>query len=240
MTVTTSSMEDPAGDEAMTLTDERSLEVMLRQFGPAVRAVLIKRFQGVLAPADVEDILSVALHRSWLGRGRFDPAKGSLKAWFFRISNNVALDVLKYGWHKARRLEVVTEIEGLDYFSGRSQIDDAARELASTLPDEDAAPAEFHSVKGEPGDLFDDDESTCAPAKKGGLRNMIREVLKQLPEIQQRIVWADALCPDGPIPSGQLAKEFGIPSGTVRVYRKRALDRIRSEIEKQTDQFSAT
>ena len=238
MTVATPTMEEPSGDEAMTPTDERSLENMLRQFGPAVRAVLIRRYRGVLAPADVEDILAVALHRSWQGRGRFDPAKGSLKAWFFRIANNVALDVLKYGWHKARRLEVVTEMEGLDYFSGRPQLDAAAKELGSDDEEEE-----------EEGDQEDDDdflenlrkEGPDTPAKKrGGLRGMIREVLKKLPEIQQRIIWADALCPDGPVPSGQLAKEFGIPPGTVRVYRKRALDRIRVEIEKQTDQFSAT
>ncbi len=70
-------MDETPGDEAMTLTDERSLETMLRQFGPAVRAVLIRRYRGVLAPADVEDILAVALHRSWQGRGRFDPSKGT-------------------------------------------------------------------------------------------------------------------------------------------------------------------
>ena len=238
-------MEEPSGDEAMTLTDERSLEEMLRQFGPTVRAVLIRRFHGVLAPADVEDILAVALHRSWLGRGRFDPAKGSLKAWFFRIANNVALDVLKYGWHKARRLEVVTEMEGLDYFSGRPQLDAAAKELGSSATDDEDSDQSEGGGEDEDEDLIgppsDEKQSKNAdPTKLGGLRGMIREVLKKLPEIQQRIVWADALCSDGPVPSGQLAKEFGIPPGTVRVYRKRALDRIRAEIEKQTDQFSAT
>jgi len=61
----------------------------------------------------------------------------------------------------------------------------------------------------------------------------VREIVEGLPEIQRKIVWSDALCPHGPVPADQLGRELGISPGNVRVYRKRALDRIRSEFAKR-------
>ena len=60
---------------------------------------------------------------------------------------------------------------------------------------------------------------------------VVREIIAALPEAQRRIVWADAQHRHGPTPSKDLARELEIPVGTVRVYRKRALDRIRRELE---------
>ena len=65
------------------------------------------------------------------------------------------------------------------------------------------------------------------------LVSALREIVATLPEAQRRIVWADALNPHGPVDGGVLAEELGIPPGTVRVYRKRGLDRIRKELERR-------
>jgi DNA-directed RNA polymerase specialized sigma24 family protein len=62
--------------------------------------------------------------------------------------------------------------------------------------------------------------------------DQLRELLALLPENQRRIVLADADSPDGSVSSGDLAKELGIPASTVRVYRRRALERLRREIER--------
>ena len=61
----------------------------------------------------------------------------------------------------------------------------------------------------------------------------LRELLALLPENQRRIVLADADSRDGVVASHDLAKELGIPPSTVRVYRRRALERLRREIQQR-------
>lgn len=91
------------------LDDEESvLEEILRRFGPDILEVLHGRFAkrlGALRYEDIEDVVSVALDRLWKGRAKYDDSKQSIRAWFYCIAENVALDVLKHGWYKARRLE---------------------------------------------------------------------------------------------------------------------------------------
>jgi len=60
--------------------------------------------------------------------------------------------------------------------------------------------------------------------------DVLRELLAILPEAQRRIVQADADSPEGLLPSQVLADELGIPASTVRVYRRRALERLRREL----------
>ncbi len=174
---------------------ETFLEDLLRSDGPAVKAVLLQKFSGSLGSADIDDVLAVALNRVWVKRASFDVSKGSLRAWFFRIAHNSALDVLRHGWHRARQLEVSTGTETIDTRAGEDRSSSAV----------DPARAEIHRV--------------------------VREIIQALPETQRRIVWADAQHEHGPTPSESLARELQIPVGTVRVYRKRALDRIRKELE---------
>ena len=89
--------------------DESVLEAILRTQGPSVRAVLRSKFFGSLTEPDFEDVLATALFRLWQSRERFDATQSSLRVWFFRIATNVARDVFKHGWHKARRLEQAVE-----------------------------------------------------------------------------------------------------------------------------------
>lgn len=85
--------------------EESALGAVLRAHGPVVGAA-IKRKYCVLNSHDIDDILSTALVELWKLRSQFDPKKGSLRATFFRIADHVALDLMRHGWHKARRREV--------------------------------------------------------------------------------------------------------------------------------------
>jgi RNA polymerase sigma-70 factor (ECF subfamily) len=91
--------------------DESALGEILRAHGGMLWRMLCREFQGVLSPADVEDVISVALYRLWISRQSFDPAKAALATWFCSIARNAARDVLKHGWHKARELEVAAELD---------------------------------------------------------------------------------------------------------------------------------
>jgi RNA polymerase sigma-70 factor (ECF subfamily) len=89
--------------------DENALEGLLRAHGPPVHRVLCRKYALALREADIDDVLAIALYRVWQARRRYDAAKGSLRVWFFRIAENAARDVLRHGWHKARRLEVTEQ-----------------------------------------------------------------------------------------------------------------------------------
>lgn len=187
-----------AGDEAV-------LEVILRTHGPPILALLKQRYSGRLVPTDYEDVLAAALYRVWQHRTRFDPALASLRVWFFRIAENIARDVLKHGWHKARQLETSIETARLETAFDR------------------------HSMSHE---IDDDSEDVSRSTLRIPIEEL-RALLARLPDQQRRIVLADADSPDGLVSSQSLAKELSIPASTVRVYRRRALERLRHEIEQR-------
>lgn len=62
------------------------------------------------------------------------------------------------------------------------------------------------------------------------LQMEIREIVAGLPESQRYIVMADAATRDGTACSKALGAELGMRAATVRVYRKRALDKIKKEL----------
>ena len=185
--------------------DESVLEVILRTHGPPILALLRQRFVGPLNATDFEDVLAAALFRVWQHRERFDPARASLRVWFFRIAENLARDVLKHGWLKARQLELSTEPTQL------AEVTDRRRPQRES---DDGDADDFVLAQGIPSE-------------------QLRELLALLPENQRRIVLADADSRDGVVASHDLAKELGIPQSTVRVYRRRALERLRREIQQR-------
>jgi RNA polymerase sigma factor (sigma-70 family) len=187
-----------AGDEAV-------LEVILRTHGPPILALLKQRFTGRLTAADFEDVLAMALFRLWQNRTRFNPLLASLRVWFFRIAENAARDVLKYGWQKARQLELLVEPALL-----QTAVDHRTDDEASS----------------------DDDRSDDVPTLRVS-PDELHELLLMLPANQRHIILADANSPEGIVASGDLANELGIPQGTVRVYRRRGLERLRREIERR-------
>lgn len=182
--------------------DEQVLDEILRSYGPVILAVMCRRYYSVLKEADIEDSISIGLFRLWTNRNRFDRRKASLKVWFFRIVENSIRDVLRHGWHKARALEVSSEAMLLG----------TATLVANSGP---------HSQ------TIESDKAACAPTN---LQLDLREIVAKLPDKQKQIVLADSATRDGTADSQALGRELNMPPGTVRVYRKRAMDRIRKEL----------
>ena len=58
----------------------------------------------------------------------------------------------------------------------------------------------------------------------------LKEVLSEIPDVQRAILLADAAARDGVACSQRIGDELGLPASTVRVYRKRALERVRREM----------
>ncbi|MBC8291450.1 MAG: sigma-70 family RNA polymerase sigma factor [Planctomycetes bacterium] len=198
--------------------DESALEFILREYGPAVRGLLARKYCGVLGEGDFEDVLAIALFRVWQHRERFDPGRASLKAWFYRIATNAARDVLRYGWHKARSLEVSYEAASLASVSVDPASVDRGAEAGDVFSEDDRSESESDDVENP---------------EHEEVRQLLREVLATLSEKQRRIVLADAASKEGKVPSQELSDELGIPPATVRVYRRRAIEKLRKELDRR-------
>jgi len=65
----------------------------------------------VLDTADIDDALSQAAARVWRAGPRFDPAKGTLRAWYYVIARNCALRIVQA---KANRpLHLVEDLDAV-------------------------------------------------------------------------------------------------------------------------------
>lgn len=189
--------------------EEQVLDDILRSLGPAICTVLRKRYANVLTCADIDDAMSIGLYRLWQHRQRFDSQRSSLKVWLFRIVENAVRDILRLGWHKARRMEV----------GG----DPAWMAEAFETPTDHPSTYEPQSHGNE--------QQTAAPVRApSAVELQLREIVACLPEAQRKIVQADAAARDDTACSQRLAEELGVTASSVRVYRKRAMDRIRQEL----------
>ncbi len=195
--------------------DESALEAVLRAHGPPVKALLRRKFFGPLTDTDFEDVLAVALYRMWQYRTRYDASRASLRVWFYRIAENVARDVLRHGWQKARQLEVTFEPLALS-----AVIDHRTLEAATNDDSPDNAQ--------HPSSNNEEVASDTRPIGED-----LIEVLKLLSDTQRKILLADAESTDGKVASQDLASELGIPASTIRVYRRRALEKVRSEMDRR-------
>lgn len=89
-----------------------------------------------------------------------------------------------------------------------------------------------------------DIESYVAPCPSGNVVDVclsesdkkrlkdLKHIIDQLPKDQRYIIMADANARDGKADSEYLSDELQIPPGTVRVKRKRALDKIKEELRR--------
>ncbi len=190
--------------------DEQVLDEILRTIGPVVLAILTRRYPNFLREPDIEDVMSIGLFRLWKNREKFDCGKASLKVWFFRIVENAARDVLRHDWHKARLLEVDGDagLMGLADVSCNSQAE-ISKHVSFANSSDPAA-----------GTLSDQQVD-------------LRETVAALSEQQRFIVLAEASAKDGVTSSQLSGDELGIPASSVRVHRKRAMDRIRTELKKR-------
>ena len=80
--------------------DDAVLADILRCYGPYVAGLLRCTFDW-LRTEDVDDVLAKAIYKLWMNRGYFDPARGSLKTYFFVIARSTAVDLTKQSWFKA-------------------------------------------------------------------------------------------------------------------------------------------
>lgn len=181
--------------------DVAALDAVLRAYGPVVGAA-IKRKYFVLNSHDIDDILSVALFQLWNLRARFDPAKGSLRASFFRIADHVALDLMRHGWHKARQREVALQ----DIYPTKEPGDSTAEQP--------------------------DCETVLSEVGTSPIQEHLRQIVDSLPDAYRYIILADACARDRVASTAFLSQELDIPEGSVRVYRSRAMASIRTEFRR--------
>ncbi len=115
--------------------DESVLGEILRLYGPHIFELLHNRFTkrlGVLRYEDIEDAVSLALGKLWKARAKYDDSKQSIRVWFYKIAERVALDILKHGWYKARRLEENLDKDRLDEIPDRVETDGASTKAGET------------------------------------------------------------------------------------------------------------
>lgn len=71
------------------------LHLLLAEHGGEVKCLLQKEFGKMLDALQIDDAVNQASLRAWKSAARFDPAKGSLRSWFYVIARNCARRVLE-------------------------------------------------------------------------------------------------------------------------------------------------
>ena len=205
-----SQVSDDSIDLALRLMDddESALEDVLRLYGPSIAAALRLKYE-VFNYEDVEDVLSIAVERLWAARHRYDDRRSKLRTYFWKIADNAACDVFKFGWHRAKVMEV-------DY-GDQNDLD--------ALPDQSDPPNGTSACS----ESKDNRRSSKTEKRLKDLRGIVDE----LPEKQRHIIRADAYAKDDVADAGKLADELGIARTSVRVYRQRAMETLRQKIRQR-------
>jgi RNA polymerase sigma factor (sigma-70 family) len=105
-------MDDPSGrDEELAehfrAGDEHALRIAYDRYGGAVFHLALR-----LLPnrADAEDATQATFVAAWLGRGTFDPDRGSMLGWLLGIARRKAVDRLRSTSRENRKIETVRAI----------------------------------------------------------------------------------------------------------------------------------
>lgn len=77
------------------------------------------------------------------------------------------------------------------------------------------------------------EEDTVSEDYNSAFNKDLRKIVNNLPEVQQKIIWAFALAPEGEVNAAIIGRELGHPATTIRVYLMRAKDTIRTEMKKR-------
>lgn len=73
----------------------------------AVKSI-VKNYPGVFTNEDVEDLISAVVTKMWAAKNLYDPEKGKLYSWAWKIARNVIFDAVK---EKIRKSSVSGDIE---------------------------------------------------------------------------------------------------------------------------------
>lgn len=88
------------------------LRQLLQEYGGLIRARLVKDFGRALDHSELDEAMSSMAVRVWGTANRFDPTKGTLRAWAMVIARNCALRLLEY-----RRRSMMRSEPDLDHLS---------------------------------------------------------------------------------------------------------------------------
>lgn len=104
---------------------------LLEENGDRVRSYLKRKFRDELDHWQIEEAMSMAAVRAWQSASRFDPTRGSLRAWYAVVARNCALSLIAQhrddpfvpidgidptilgvasGHQEARRMQLVVEV----------------------------------------------------------------------------------------------------------------------------------
>ncbi len=81
--------------ELLKQRDQKGLHHLLATYGRKIKWSLRREFQTSLDETGVLDALNQAAFRAWRFIDSFDPDKGTLGAWFYKIARNAALSILR-------------------------------------------------------------------------------------------------------------------------------------------------
>ncbi len=92
-----SSVELRDGETVRLLRQRRpeGLRQVLANYGPKVRWYLRREFGRSLNEIEIDEVINLAAHKVWRSSATYDENKGTLRAWFYVISRNCALTVLR-------------------------------------------------------------------------------------------------------------------------------------------------
>lgn len=76
--------------------DMAAFETLFREYGPRIRAYLLKLTRNSQA---AEDLMQETMLAIWRKAGQYDPARGPASAWIFTIARNIWIDA----WRKQKR-----------------------------------------------------------------------------------------------------------------------------------------
>lgn len=76
----------------------------------AVASYIGKCFAGRFTQEDIEDIVSDVVMKAWDKRGSYDPVKGTLFSWIWKIGRNTVLDAVAA---KERRRGIMVDIDAV-------------------------------------------------------------------------------------------------------------------------------
>src|SRR5262245_31588772 len=86
--------------------DPEGARWLLMKYGGKAKAGLRCEFHQVLADPEINEALNVATLNAFRAAPQYDESKGSLRAWFYKIAHNAAIDILRgEKQHKAIPLE---------------------------------------------------------------------------------------------------------------------------------------